>query len=112
MTQTLLNLRSILELIMSFIFLISIVGGGDGVQLRPLGTAATNTPTVTTPGDYDDGEIGGMKIGRGNRSTRERNLPQSHFVHHKPHMLWPDANPGRRGEKTTTNRLSYGTALA
>jgi hypothetical protein len=33
----------------------------------------------------DCGAIGGMKIGRGNRSTR-RNLPQRHFVHHKvPH---------------------------
>jgi hypothetical protein len=38
---------------------------GGGVQLRPLGTAATNKPTVPTPGDYDDGEIGGMMIGRG-----------------------------------------------
>jgi hypothetical protein len=25
-------------------------------------------------------------------------------------MLCPDANPGRRGGKTATNRLSYGTA--
>jgi hypothetical protein len=36
-----------------------------GVQLGPLGTAATNRPIVPAPGDYDDGEIGGM-IGRGN----------------------------------------------
>jgi hypothetical protein len=41
---------------------------GDGVQVGPLGTAATNRPIVPAPGDYDDGEIGGM-IGRGNRST-------------------------------------------
>jgi hypothetical protein len=36
-------------------FLIGIVGGGDGVQLGPLGTAPTNRPNVPTPGDYDDG---------------------------------------------------------
>jgi hypothetical protein len=45
---------------------------GKGVQLGSLGTAATNRPIVTTPGDYDDGELGGMMIGKGNRSTRQR----------------------------------------
>jgi hypothetical protein len=54
------------------LFLIGIVGGG--VQLGPLGTAATNRPIVPAPGDYDDGEIGGM-IGRGNRSTRRKPVP-------------------------------------
>jgi hypothetical protein len=39
------------------------------------------------------------------------NLPQCYFVHHKPHMRCPDANPGSRGEKPASNRLSYGTAL-
>jgi hypothetical protein len=38
------------------------------------------------------------------------NLPQFRFVHHKPHMLCPDANLGRRSGKPATNRLSYGTA--
>jgi hypothetical protein len=28
-----------------------------GVQLGPLGTAATNRPVVPAPGDYDDGEL-------------------------------------------------------
>jgi hypothetical protein len=42
---------------------IDIVGGG--VQLGPLGTAATNRPIVPALGDYDDGKISGM-IGRGN----------------------------------------------
>jgi hypothetical protein len=37
--------------------------------LGPLGTSATEWPIVPAPGDYDDGEFGGMKIGRGNRST-------------------------------------------
>jgi hypothetical protein len=45
-----------------------------GVQLGPLGIAATNRPTVPVPGDYDDGEIGGM-IGGGNRSTRRKPAP-------------------------------------
>jgi hypothetical protein len=44
-------------------FLIGILGGG--VQLGPLVTAATSRPTVPAPGDYDDGEIGGMMIDRG-----------------------------------------------
>jgi hypothetical protein len=36
--------------------------------------SATNRPIVATPGDYDDGEIGGM-IGKGNRSTRGKPAP-------------------------------------
>jgi hypothetical protein len=43
--------------------------------LGPLGTAATNMPIVPAPGDYDDGEIGRMMIGRGNRSTRRKPAP-------------------------------------
>jgi hypothetical protein len=43
---------------------IRIVGGG--VYMYPLGTAATNRPIMQTLVDYDDGEIGGMMIGRGN----------------------------------------------
>jgi hypothetical protein len=35
------------------------------------------------------------------------NLPQLHLVHHKSHM-----NPGRRGVKPATNRLSYGAAVS
>jgi hypothetical protein len=38
------------------------------VQLGPL------RPIVSYPGDYDDGEIGGI-IGRGNRSTRRKPAP-------------------------------------
>jgi hypothetical protein len=52
-------------------------------------------------GGGDCAAIGGMKIGKGNRSTRT-----------KPALatLSPDpgSNPGRRGEKPATNRLSYG----
>jgi hypothetical protein len=55
---------------------------GGGVQLGPLGTAATSRPIVPAPGDYDDGEVGGMMIGKGNRSP-----PQT------PHAL-PGREPG------------------
>jgi hypothetical protein len=67
----------------------------SGVRLSPLGTVATTgllyQAQMIDDGDY--GAIGGMKIGRGNRSTRE-NLPQRHFVHHKSHMTRPGLEPG------------------
>jgi hypothetical protein len=47
---------------------------GGGVQLDPIGTAANNRPIVPAPGDYEDGEFGGM-ISRGNRSTRRKRTP-------------------------------------
>jgi hypothetical protein len=53
--------------------------------LCPLGTAATNWPIVPAPDDYDDGEIGGMMIGKGTEILEE-NLPHCRFVHHKPHI--------------------------
>jgi hypothetical protein len=62
----------------TLIFVIGTVGGG--VQLGPIGTAATNRTIVPSPGDYDDAEIGGM-IARGNRSTRSEPAPQT------PHAL-------------------------
>jgi hypothetical protein len=45
------------------------------VQLAALVTSATDLPIVPAPGDYDDGEFGRMKIGRGNRSTRRKPAP-------------------------------------
>jgi hypothetical protein len=64
-------------------FLIRIVGGG--IQC-PLGTAATNTPIVPAPRDYDDGEIDGM-IGRGNRSTRRKPAPVPLCPPQTPHAV-------------------------
>jgi hypothetical protein len=39
------------------------------------------------------------------------NLPQRHFVHQNPTWLDTGSNPGSRGEKPATNRLSYGAAI-
>jgi hypothetical protein len=74
--------RSTLE-----VFFFNWNNGGGGVQLGPLGTAATNRPIVPAPGDYDDREIGGM-IGRGNRSTRRKPAPVQLCPPQTPHAAW------------------------
>jgi hypothetical protein len=44
-------------------------------MLGPLGTSATEWTVVPALADCDDGEFGGMKIGRGNRSTQRKPAP-------------------------------------
>jgi hypothetical protein len=64
-------------------------GRVDGVQLGPLGTAVTDWPIVPAPGDYDDGEFGGMTLGRGNRSTWRKPAPVPLFPPQIPlHQTW------------------------
>jgi hypothetical protein len=58
-------------------------------------------------GDGDCGDIGGMKIGRDNRST----CPSATFYTINPTLPDLDSNWGRRIGKAATNRLSYDTAL-
>jgi hypothetical protein len=83
---------------------------GGGVQLGPLGTAATNRRIVPAPGDYEDGEFGGIMIGRGNRSTLRKPTPVPLCPPQIPHAVL-GGESGRRGGKLGNNRLSYGTAL-
>jgi hypothetical protein len=80
--------------------LIGIVGGG--VQLGPLRTAATNRPIVPAPGDYDDGEIGGMMIGRGNRSTRRKSAPVPLCPPQTPHAAWTRTRAAAVGSQRLT----------
>jgi hypothetical protein len=61
--------------ILSKALMMRIVGGWS-IKLGPLGTAAIYCPIVPAPGDCEDGELfGGMKIGKGNRSTRRKPAP-------------------------------------
>jgi hypothetical protein len=46
-----------------------------GVQLGPVCTAATDWPIEPAPGDYDNGEFSGIKIGKGNRSAWRKPTP-------------------------------------
>jgi hypothetical protein len=66
-----------------------------GVQLGPLGTAAINRPIVPTPCVYDDGEICGMMVGRGNRSTLRKSAPVPLWLPQTSHAL-PGREPGPR----------------
>jgi hypothetical protein len=48
--------------------------GGVESKLGPLSTSAAHWPIVPSPGDWEDGDFGGMN-GRGNRSTRRKPAP-------------------------------------
>jgi hypothetical protein len=56
------------------------------------------------------GAIGGMKIGRGNRSTRRKRAPAPLCPPQIRHDQTRARSLGRRGGKPATNRLSYGAA--
>jgi hypothetical protein len=61
--------------------------------LAPLGIAATSRPIVPALDNYDDGEIGGMMIDRGNRSTRRKPAPVPLCPPQTPNAL-PGREPG------------------
>jgi hypothetical protein len=63
----------------------------SGVRLSPLGTAATTGLLYQTQmiDDCDCGAIGGMKIGRRNRSTRRKPAPAPLCLPQIPHDQTP-----------------------
>jgi hypothetical protein len=82
-------------------FLIRIVGVES--KLGSLGTTATEWPIVPAPGDYDDGEVGGMKIGRRNRSTRRKPAPAPFCPPQIPHDLtWARSRAAAVGSQRLT----------
>jgi hypothetical protein len=81
---------------------------GGGFLLGPLGTAATNG-LLCQPRVIMMMEKSVEWLAR-ETEVLEGNLSQCRLSTTHP-TCCPDANPGRRGGKPATNRLSYGTAL-
>jgi hypothetical protein len=84
------------------------------VRLSLLRTAVTVSPIVSAPGDKLM-KIVEQSVERelaGETEVLGESLSQCHFVHLKPQILCPDANPGRRVGNSATNLLSYGTTLS
>jgi hypothetical protein len=76
----------------------------------PIGTTRNyghRQPYCAASNDYDDGETGGMMIGRGNRSTRRKSAQVPLCPPQTPQAC-PDANPGPGVGKPATN--IYGAA--
>jgi hypothetical protein len=84
----------------------------SGVRLSPLDTAATvgllYRPQMIYDGDC--GANGGMKIGRGNRSTQRKPAPVPLCSPQIPYDLTRARARAAALGKPATNRLSYGAA--
>jgi hypothetical protein len=85
-------------------FLIRLVRGG--VQLGPLGTAATDCPIVPTPGDYEDGEFCRNEDWQGKPKYSEKTRPSATLSTTNPTCPDLGSIQSRRGGKRATNRLS------
>jgi hypothetical protein len=84
-----------------------------GVRLSPHGTSATLWPIVPTPDDDDDddeaddadecGAVGGMRIGKGNRSTRRQPAPVPLCSPQIPHdLMWDRTRVAAVGSRRLT----------
>jgi hypothetical protein len=86
----------------AFIIIIIII---SGVRLSPLGTATTNG-LLHEPQMIDDGDcgaIGGIMIGKGNRSTRRKPAPAQLCPPQIPHNLsWSRTRAAAVGSRRLT----------
>jgi hypothetical protein len=62
---------------------------------------------VSAPGDYDNGEIGGM-IGRGNRSTRRKPAPVTLCPPQTPHSARTRTRAAAVASQRLTAELRHG----
>jgi hypothetical protein len=53
-----------------------------------------------------------MKLTGENGSTRGKTCPSATLSTTQPTWTDPESNPGLRGERPATNRLSHGTAIS
>jgi hypothetical protein len=91
--------RAVCQSVGTLYFFIIIILSAE--RLSPLGTA-TATGLLYKPQMIDDGDceaIGGMNIGRGNRSTRRKPAPAPLCPLQIPYEQTCARNPGRRGGK-------------
>jgi hypothetical protein len=65
---------------------------------------------VSAPGDYDNGEIGGM-IGKGNRSTRRKPAPVPLCPPQTPHAARTRTQAAAVGSQRLTAELRHGHLL-
>jgi hypothetical protein len=66
---------------------------------------------VSAPGDYDNGEIGGM-TGRGNRSTRRKRAPVQLCPPQIPHAARTRTRAAAVGSQRLTAELRHGPACS
>jgi hypothetical protein len=81
------------------------------VRLGPLGTSATKWPIVPAPDDgWWEWSSRWNESSQGKPKYSEKTCPSATLSTTNP--TWPEliSNPGRRGGKPATNRLSYGAA--
>jgi hypothetical protein len=78
-----------------------------GWNQGPLDTVATEWAIVSAPGDYDNGEIGGM-IGRGNRSARRKPAPVPRCPPQTPHAARTRTRAAAVGSQRLTAELRHG----
>jgi hypothetical protein len=65
---------------------------------------------VSAPGDYDNGEIGGM-IGKGNRSTRRKPTTVQLCPPQIPHAARKRARAAAAGSQRVTAELRHGHSI-
>jgi hypothetical protein len=74
------------------------------VRLSLLGTSAAIWPIVPAPNDNECGAVGGMRTGRGNRSTRRKPTPVPLCLPQIPRDLtWARTRVGGVGSRRLTS---------